>query len=367
MNCATEKTLTVHKDGMPIYDIVYGTNPEALGDLLKDRGFGGRRFCVVTDSNVGPLYAEAVVRACDGIGSGKTILVTLPAGEENKNLDHISDIYRCLIEEKYDRRSCLIALGGGVVGDMTGYAAATYLRGVSFIQVPTTLLSQADSSIGGKTGVDFEGYKNMVGAFYMPGMVFANVDYLGSLDERQFIGGFAEVIKHGIIRDKAYVDYLVQNRELILGRNTETLTQMLYVSNRIKKEVVEADPYEKKERMLLNFGHTIGHAVEKYLDFGMTHGECVAAGCCAAAYISVLKGFLSQKEYETVRDDIASFGLPVKVKGIDPDKILKLTASDKKASGGRPRFVLLKSIGEAFVEENVSDDEILKGILSIAG
>ncbi len=367
MNGETGKILTVHKDGAPIYDIVYCTDPACLGAMLKERGFGGRRFCVITDSNVGPLYAETVVKACESIGGGKTGLVTLPAGEENKNLDHISGIYRYLIEEKYDRKSCLIALGGGVVGDMTGYAAATYLRGISFIQVPTTLLAQADSSIGGKTGVDFEGYKNMVGAFYMPGMVFANVGYLASLDERQFTGGFAEVIKHGIIRDRAYYDELIQNRESILNRDAGTLARMLYVSNRIKKEVVEADPFEKRERMLLNFGHTIGHAVEKYLDFGMTHGECVAAGCCAAAYISVLKGFLAEGEYDTIRRDIASFGLPVKVEGIDAERVLQLTASDKKASGGRPRFVLLKSIGEAFIEENVSEDEILKGILSIAG
>ena len=358
MNCETCKILTVHKDGMPIYDIVYGTNPEALGDLLKDRGFGGRRFCVVTDSNVGPLYAEAVVRACDGIGSGKTILVTLPAGEENKNLDHISDIYRCLIEEKYDRRSCLIALGGGVVGDMTGYAAATYLRGVSFIQVPTTLLSQADSSIGGKTGVDFEGYKNMVGAFYMPKLVYINQSVLRSLPDRQFSSGMAEVLKAGLIKDGSFYEWTINGFSEIMNLEPEILREMLYRSIDIKRRVVEADPYEKGERALLNYGHTLGHAIERFFDFKYAHGECVALGSVAAAFIAYKREYLSPEEYYEIRDMFVPFELPITVDGLDIDEIIRLTASDKKNDAKGLKFVLLNKIGKARVYRDVTAEEM---------
>ena len=389
----SDRILTVHKDGKPIYDIVYSTNPCDLARLLSERGFDGRRCAIVTDSNVFPLYAEQIAQQIDP----KPLIYAIPAGEENKNLAQIQEIYRFLIENHYDRKSYLIALGGGVVGDMTGYVAATYLRGVDFIQIPTTLLSQADSSIGGKTGVDFEGYKNMVGAFYMPKMVFANVAFLQSLDDRQFSGGFAEVMKHGLIRDAKYYQWLIDYRDAIMARDPQVLSDMLYVSNEIKKDVVERDPYEKRERMLLNFGHTIGHAVEKYMNFEMTHGECVALGCVAATYMSLQRGLLDETTYRSIRDAFLPFGLPVSVDipdheaqgivldGISPDheaqavapdrisntgmdgddaslEILRLTKSDKKVANGRTRFILLRSIGDAFVDETVSDEEILAGI-----
>lgn len=353
----TSRKLTVCRDGHPCYDILYSHDLNHLTEALQQLGLLEHKILIVTDSNVGPLYADQVAAACGGAP-----VYMLPAGEENKNLQQIQNIYRYLIENRYDRKSCLIALGGGVVGDMTGFAAATYLRGIRFVQIPTTLLAQADSSIGGKTGVDFEGYKNMVGAFHMPRLVFADTDFLQTLDGRQFSSGFAEIMKHGLIRDEAYYVWLIEHMEQIMDRDPETLTQMLYRSNEIKKEIVEEDPYENGSRTLLNFGHTIGHAIEKYENFTFTHGECVALGCIAAAFISYKRGLLSWEEYYEIRDMFVPFGLPISLAQIDAQRVLSLTKSDKKAADGRIRFVLLKGIGNAFTDMTVTDDEMISAI-----
>ena len=353
-----QKRMIIHKDGKPCYSIVYSTD---LGDLnreLSGEPFAGRRALIITDSNTGPLYAQAV---SDAISSHPQIL-TLPAGEDHKNLDTIAKIYQYLIENHYDRKSYLIALGGGVIGDMAGFAAATFLRGIDYIQVPTTLLAQADSSIGGKTGVDFRGYKNMVGAFKMPSLVFANVDFLKSLDKRQFSAGFAEVMKHGIIRDESYYEWLLEHTDEINARSSSVLHQMLYRSNEIKRDVVERDPYEKQERMLLNFGHTIGHAIEKYSNFTLFHGECVALGCVAAAYISYKRGYIDAEQCYEIRDMFVPFGLPITLDRVDPEAILTLTKSDKKMANGHIRFILLHAIGDAFIDETVTDEEILDAV-----
>ena len=259
----------------------------------------------------------------------------------------------------------LIVLGGGVTGDITGYAAATYLRGVDFIQIPTTLLAQCDSSIGGKTGVDFEGYKNMVGAFYMPKLVYMNVSVLGTLDDRQFYGGFAEVMKHGLIKDSNFYEWLLDKMYEIHERDPETMLEMVQKSCLIKKLVVEKDPTEKGDRALLNFGHTIGHAIEKAKNFNMTHGECVALGCVAAAYISWKHEWLSMEEYYEIRDMFVPFNLPITIEDIDPEEILALTKSDKKAENGSIKFVLLKKVGKAVIDRNVTDDDILNAVKEI--
>lgn len=355
------KRLTVNRDGKPCYDIVYSTDLKDLGAELSGDAFRGRKALIVTDSSVGPLYAKSVKAQVPG----ECDVYTLPAGEEHKNLHEIEGIYRFLIRHHYDRKSYLIALGGGVTGDMTGYAAATFLRGIDFIQIPTTLLAQADSSIGGKTGVDFEGYKNMVGAFYMPRLVYANVNFLDTLDGRQFASGFAEIMKHGLIRDEEYYTWLIDNMYEIRDRDHKVLQQMLIRSNRIKKEVVEKDPTEKSERMLLNFGHTIGHAIEKYKNFTMTHGECVALGCVAAAYLSWQRGDLPMEEYYEIRDMFVPFGLPISVTDVDTEAVLALTKSDKKVANGTLRFILLHGVGDAFIATDVGDDEIRKAIEEI--
>lgn len=358
------RRLTVRKDGVPCYDIVYRSSFEDLGQELAALGYTGRQICIVTDSNVGPLYGEEVRGALADICRQVPVCV-LPAGESNKNLAQVERICRFLVEHGIDRSGLILALGGGVVGDVAGFAASAYMRGIDFIQIPTSLLAQADSSIGGKTGVDIAMYKNIAGAFYMPRLVYANVSVLASLDQRQFSSGFAEVMKHGLIRDEAYYVWLLENMYEILDRDPETLQSMLYRSNEIKKEIVERDPLEKGDRMLLNMGHTIGHAIEKYSGLGLAHGECVALGCVAAAYISWKRDMISKDEYYEIRDMFVPFGLPITADDLEEETILKLTRSDKKVRNGVLRFVLLRGIGQAVIDETVSDEEILAAIHEI--
>ena len=274
----------------------------------------------------------------------------------------MKEIYKFLIENHFNRKDLLIALGGGVVGDLTGYTAATYLRGIEFIQIPTTLLSQADSSIGGKTGVDFDGYKNMVGAFYMPKLVYMNIAALHSLSDRQFYSGFAEVMKSALIKDGNFYEWLIDQMYEICERDVETLAEMVERSCTIKKLVVEKDPLEKGDRALLNFGHTIGHAIEKYMNFTMTHGECVALGCVAAAFISWKKNWLSMEEYYEIRDMFVPFYLPISIDNLDIEEVLRLTKSDKKAENGYIKFILLKKVGKALIDKTVTDDEIREAL-----
>lgn len=353
--------LSIHKDGKPCYDIVYSTDTDSLVRELMRLGFEGRRSCIVTDSNVAPLYAEQIAKELERLGK-KPLIYVIPAGEVNKTLDQIRALLRVLVENHFDRSSYLVALGGGVVGDMTGFAASIYMRGMEFIQIPTTLLSQADSSIGGKTGVDFDGFKNMVGAFKMPALVWANVDFLKTLDGRQFASGFAEIMKSALIMDGEFYVWLIDQMVEIRDRDPSVLSEMLYRSNEIKKNVVEKDPYEKGERMLLNFGHTIGHAIEKYMNFTMAHGECVALGCVAASFISYQRKYLSWEEYYEIRDMFVPFGLPISLESIDAEAVLQLTKSDKKACNGSVRFILLHTIGDAYVDDTVTDDELRSAI-----
>ncbi len=352
-----ENRLTVNFQNKPCYDIVFGEDFSLLNDEVRKLGFETRRIAIVTDSNVAELYAGDVQDALKDI-SDSIITYVIPAGEEHKNLDEIRKIYETLIENHFDRHDLLIALGGGVVGDMCGFTAATYLRGVSFIQIPTTLLSQTDSSIGGKTGVDFNGIKNMVGAFYMPRLVYMNISTLKTLDDRQYASGFAEVMKHGLIKDENFYTWLIDNMYEIGDRDPEVLMEMIVRSCSIKKAVVEKDPTEKADRALLNFGHTLGHAIEKYKNFEMSHGECVALGCIAAAFISYKRSLLSMEEYYEIRDMFVPFNLPISVEDIDKDAVLELTRSDKKADSDRIKFVLLKKIGKAFTDDTVTRQEM---------
>lgn len=348
----------------PCYDIVFSSNFDELILELNTLEINERKVCVVTDSTVAGLYGEEIMELLNG-KCKKNVLFTFSAGEENKTLSTVKDIYEFLIKEKFDRKDLLIALGGGVVGDITGFAAATYLRGIDFVQIPTTLIAQSDSSIGGKTGVDFDGYKNMVGAFYMPKLVYMNVSTLKSLDDRQFFSGFAEVMKHGLIKDALFYEWLLDHIYEICDRDEETLLEMIERSCKIKKLVVEKDPTEKGDRALLNFGHTIGHAIEKYMNFSLTHGECVALGSVAAAFISWKHEWLSMEEYYEIRDMFVPFNLPISIQNIEPEKILKLTKSDKKMEGDNIKFVLLKKVGKAVIDRTVTDDDIMKALAEI--
>ncbi len=355
------RKINVLYQNKPCYDIYIEDSFGALVDALEPFALADRKVCIVTDSNVDPLYG-AEVEDMIGAISGECVRYVFPAGEESKTLDTVKEIYKFLIGNHFNRKDLLIALGGGVVGDLTGYTAATYLRGIEFIQIPTTLLSQADSSIGGKTGVDFDGYKNMVGAFYMPRLVYMNMATLQSLNDRQFYSGFAEVMKSALIKDGNFYEWLIDQMYEICERDVETLSEMVERSCIIKKLVVEKDPLEKGDRALLNFGHTIGHAIEKYMNFTMTHGECVALGCVAAAFISWKKNWLSMEEYYEIRDMFVPFYLPISIDNLDIEKVLQLTKSDKKAENGYIKFILLKKVGKALIDKTVTDDEIREAL-----
>ncbi len=348
----------------PCYDIVFNQSFDSLISELETFNISEKRICIITDSHVDKLYGEDIKKILEG-NCKKVCLYTFTAGEENKNLNTVKEVYEYLISEQFDRKDLLIALGGGVVGDLTGFVAATYLRGVDFVQIPTTLLAQSDSSIGGKTGVDFDGYKNMVGAFKMPLLVYINVSCLTTLDSRQYFSGFAEVMKHGLIKDSDFYVWLIENMYEICERDLNVLQEMIMRSCNIKKLVVEKDPTEQGERALLNLGHTIGHAIEKAKNFELYHGECVALGSIAAAYISWKKGMLSMEEYYEIRDMFVPFYLPITVDNINPREIVSLTKSDKKMQSGNIKFILLKRIGKAVIDDTVTDEEILAAVKEI--
>ncbi len=355
------KRLNVYKDQKPIYDIVMEPSSEKLTEEVNKFHLSERKICIVTDTNVAPLYLEEVKERLSKCCK-KISYFVIPAGEENKNLDTVKKIYEHLILEHFDRKDMLAALGGGVIGDMCGFTAATYLRGIDFIQIPTTLLSQVDSSIGGKTGVDFDQYKNMVGAFHMPRLVYMNLATLATLEPRQYYSGFAEAMKSGLIRDARYYEWLVSNMYEICDRDPDTVEEMVRRSCDIKRKIVENDPTEKGERALLNLGHTIGHAVEKAKNFTLTHGECVALGCVAAAFISWKKELLPMEEYYEIRDMFVPFNLPISADDLDREEILELTKSDKKMEAGHIKFVLLQKIGKAVLDTTVTEEEILAAI-----
>ena len=356
-----EPRLTVHDKSKAIYDIVYSDSFDTLADEIAGLFENKRRICIVTDSNVEKLYADAVKAELSKI-SDVVSVYSFAAGEENKTLDTVKAIYTHLIENGFDRKDLLVALGGGVVGDTTGYVAATYLRGIDFVQIPTTLLSQCDSSVGGKTGVDFDGYKNMVGAFKMPKLVYMNLSVLKTLDERQFYSGFAEVMKSALLKDAEFYEWLIENMYEISDKEYDALRTMVLNSCDIKRQIVEKDPTEKGDRALLNLGHTIGHAIEKAKGFELLHGECVALGCVAAAFISWHHKLISMEEFYEIRDMFVPFNLPISVDGIEAEQILKLTKSDKKMSAGHIKFILLKKIGKAVIDETVTDADILDAV-----
>ena len=356
--------LDVRKDDKFCYSIRFERDFSHLAEEIENLGFQGHKLCIVTDSNVAPLYLQDVKNELQKT-FGEVFEFIIPAGEQNKTLDNIKKLYEYLILCHFDRKDCLIALGGGVIGDMTGFAAATYLRGIDFIQVPTTLLSQVDSSIGGKTGVDFDRYINMVGAFHMPRLVYMNLSVLNTLSEEQFACGMGEILKHGLIKNSEYFEWCLQNHEAILSRDYPTLLYMIKESCKIKRDVVEKDPTEKGDRALLNFGHTLGHAVEKLKNFELLHGQCVAIGCVAALKLSAMRGMISNESCRYAESCFEKFGLPSAVKGITAEDILNISKSDKKMEAGKIKFVLLNSIGNAYVDKTVSDTELLSAAESI--
>lgn len=314
---------------------------------------GKGRAVVVTNETVAPLYGEQVQRL---LGERYADQIVLPDGEEHKHLDTISLIYDRLMAGKFDRNTTLVALGGGVVGDITGFAAATYQRGVQFVQIPTTLLAQVDSSVGGKTGVNHPQGKNMIGAFYQPRCVLIDTDVLQTLPQREVLAGLAEVVKYGLIVDSDFFHWLEKNCESVLALVTEELTEVITRCCEIKADVVAKDEREGGVRALLNLGHTFGHAIETAAGYGkLLHGETVAMGMVMAADLSCRQGWIDSATAAHIRKVLEQdFGMPVVPPAdISEEQFLDLMASDKKAEQGKIRFILLHAIGQAVVTADV--------------
>jgi 3-dehydroquinate synthase len=310
-----------------------------------------KRAAVVTNATVAPLYLEQLQTMLQDHGVG-VMPIILPDGEKYKNAETLNLIYDALLTHRCERGTPLIALGGGVVGDITGFAAATYLRGVPFIQFPTTLLAQVDSSVGGKTGINHPLGKNMIGAFYQPRVVLADVATLDTLPDRELHAGIAEVIKYGLIRDLSFFEWLEQNMAKLLARNVDALQYAIARSCRNKAEVVAADERESGERALLNLGHTFGHAIENGMGYGVwLHGEAVATGTIMAADLSRLLGWIKEADVTRIRSLFKQAGLPIVAPSLGAEKYLQLMGLDKKVQGGKIRFVLLEAIGRAIVSE----------------
>ncbi len=312
-----------------------------------------KRVAIVTNTTVAPLYLERLRSALAGHDVA-SVPIILPDGEEHKNWQTLNLIFDALLTSRCERGTPVIALGGGVVGDLAGFAAATYLRGVPFIQFPTTLLAQVDSSVGGKTGINHPLGKNMIGAFYQPRVVVADSTTLETLPERELRAGIAEVIKYGLIRDSAFLVWIEQNMPKLLARDPEVLIEAIHRSCKNKAEVVEADEHESGVRALLNLGHTFGHAIENALGYGTwLHGEAVAAGTILAAELSQRMGMIGKIDVERIRTIYVRAGLPVIAPNLGPEKYLHLMGLDKKVAGGKMRFILLQQIGEAVVHSDV--------------
>ena len=359
-----EQKLLVKREGDFHYPIYFENDFSALAQAVREEGFSGRKICIVTDSHVAPLYYEAVENALKEVSS-EVFSFIFEAGEKNKNLNTVQGLYQTLIEHEMDRKGLLVALGGGVVGDLTGFGAATYLRGIDFIQVPTTLLAQVDSSVGGKTGVDFLQYKNMVGAFHQPRLVYMNMSTLHTLPEREFACGMGEILKTGLICDEEFFRFVCRNETPIHAQDLEILSRMIRRCCEIKAGVVERDPKEQGERALLNLGHTVGHAVEKLKDFQLLHGQCVGVGLIAAAFLSMSRGLLTAEEYEEIRKGCDSFHLPLTVDSLHAEDVLAATKKDKKMEAGHIKFILMDGIGKSFIDKTVTDQELLQAIREI--
>lgn len=340
------------------YPIYITTDYNGIGKAIDDAALKGK-YVMITDTNVDKYQADECMKAFESVGLDVKKFV-IETGESNKNLDTVRQIYDFLITLKLDRNATIIALGGGVVGDIAGFVASTFLRGINFVQIPTTLLAQSDSSVGGKVGVDFKGHKNIIGSFYQPKLVYINVNSLKTLPKRDLSSGLAEVVKHGIIKDEEFYEYIDENAEKIMNLDERVLQYIVKVNCSIKGSVVEKDERESGLRAILNFGHTIGHAIETVMDFKLLHGECVSLGMVAvfnlANYLDLIDDYATQK----VKETLEKINLPVSLKGIDVEKVYNQMFYDKKIVGDKLKFILpRKKIGEV-VQCTLEDENLIK-------
>ncbi len=345
------------------YDIVIGCGIlSGIGERLKPMRFSPK-IAVVSNPTIYALYGPQVMSSLKEAGFS-CFAVIIPDGEEYKDYNWTYHILTELLKQGLDRNSCVIALGGGVIGDITGFAASTYMRGIHFVQVPTTLLAQVDSSVGGKTGVNHSLGKNMVGTFYQPRLVWIDVNTLSTLRKRDFVGGMAEVIKYGIIHDAEFFEYLEKKMANILDLDGGALVHIIRRSCEIKAEIVSQDERETGQRAILNFGHNIGHAVEtetRYQQY--THGEAVGLGMCLESRIAEASGTLKPDDRRRIDDLIAAYGLPVSLsQGMDAARLLSHMKLDKKTVAGVMTFILPKRIGEVVIKKGVKGDDVIKAL-----
>ncbi|MDA8423706.1 MAG: 3-dehydroquinate synthase [Nitrospiraceae bacterium] len=342
------------------YDIEIGSSLDRAGERLLELGLG-KKMALITNPAVRKLYGQRLV---DGLKQAGFIVmsVEIPDGEQYKNLDWANSIYTALLINSFDRKSALVALGGGVIGDLAGFAAATFMRGVPFIQVPTTLLAMVDSSVGGKTGVNHPMGKNMIGAFYQPKKVLMDLDVLRTLPKEELLSGMAEVIKYGVIRDSSFFEYLDTNRGKILSLDPDALGYIISRSCEIKADVVSADEREGGLRAILNFGHTVGHAIETAENYTMRHGYAVAIGMVYASRLAHKTGLCDQSVPDRVETLIRSYGLPTDLSALSRKpssaELMATMQIDKKAEGGKVKFVLPKKIGEVAITKEWDEQQL---------
>jgi len=347
------------------YDICIGRNILDRMGLLLAKSAWGARYVIVTDTNVAALHGERVLSLLRGLNLNVD-LVEFPAGESSKTMDVCVRLAERLMTLGVDRTSALIALGGGVVGDITGFVASIYMRGIPCIQVPTTLLAQVDSSIGGKTGVDLPSGKNLLGTFSQPKAIFIDLAFLDTLPEREFQNGLAEIVKYGVIEDPELLQILETETEAIRSRNPALIERIVTRSCRIKKAIVEIDETEKGLRRVLNFGHTIGHAIEAESAYAVSHGQGVAMGMAAAARLAESLAYLPTVDRERIEGLLERIGLPRRIPAeLDRDRLLARIKRDKKKQGHLTPFVLLKKIGQPFINGSIPAETVSRTIEAV--
>jgi 3-dehydroquinate synthase len=370
MNCAPDhsRTSTDYGAGVRVnlgprsYDVRVGPGVlDRLGEWVRSVAPAGSA-AVLSDATAGKLFAPAVVRSMEAAGY-KTTAVQFPAGEESKSLEQAGRLYDTLFKHPFDRGSPFVAVGGGVAGDLVGFVAGTFKRGVPFIQVPTTLLAQVDASVGGKTGVNHKAGKNLIGVVHQPSLVAADVLCLKTLPADQFAAGMAEIVKHALIRDAALFDWLERHAERVVDRNSpgwaELMTDLVAWNCAIKARVVEADETESALRGILNYGHTVGHALEAVLGYGaILHGQAVAIGMTAAAKLAAARKLIDAGLVERQRQLLARFQLPTDMPIVNADAALEAVRQDKKVKAGKVRFVLLAGLGKTAFFDDVTEAEI---------
>jgi len=347
------------------YAIEIGARLDQVGARIADLGVG-KKIALVSNPTVKKLYGRRVVDSLKSAGF-LVMSIEIPDGEQFKSLDWANSIFTALLINSFDRKSTLVALGGGVIGDLTGFAAATFMRGVNFIQVPTTLLAMVDSSVGGKTGVNHAMGKNMIGAFYQPRRVFMDLEALATLPREEFLSGIAEVIKYGVIRDAAFFDYLEKNREQILALDPSTLEHVVRRCCEIKAEVVGSDERESGLRAILNYGHTIGHAIETLENYAIRHGHAIAIGMVYAARLARASGLCDRADAERIERLIVSYGLPADLSSLKSKptftQFMDTMQVDKKAEHGRIKFILPKKIGEVIITSDWKEQHLKELLL----